>query len=289
MDMKRKEGYKKSAGARIAAIAGRMWVAAAALWLAGSARAQQTAIIPQPVEMETVGTTWTLPATLTVGTTDKALGHAATYLADALTQQTGRKVRTGGKKGDIRLGLDRSLGSGAYRLSVGAKGATIEGGDYAGVVNGIATLRQLMPAAPDTGATVAGVKVSDAPQFGWRGFMIDCSRHFYTVGEIERVLDMMAYYKMNRFHRHLTDDQGWRIEIKRYPALTLKGGWRRLNGQDSLCLKRAEQEDMPNLLLPEEKMRTADDGSREYGGYYTQDDVRRVVAYAAERGIDVIP
>lgn len=289
MDMKRKEGYKKSAGARIAAIAGRMWVAAAALWLAGSARAQQTAIIPQPVEMETVGTTWTLPATLTVGTTDKALGHAATYLADALTQQTGRKVRTGSKKGDIRLGLDRSLGSGAYRLSVGAKGATIEGGDYAGVVNGIATLRQLMPAAPDTGATVAGVKVSDAPQFGWRGFMIDCSRHFYTVGEIERVLDMMAYYKMNRFHWHLTDDQGWRIEIKRYPALTLKGGWRRLNGQDSLCLKRAEQEDMPNLLLPEEKMRTADDGSREYGGYYTQDDVRRVVAYAAERGIDVIP
>lgn len=97
MDMKRKEGYKKSAGARIAAIAGRMWVAAAALWLAGSARAQQTAIIPQPVEMETVGTTWTLPATLTVGTTDKALGHAATYLADALTQQTGRKVRTGAR------------------------------------------------------------------------------------------------------------------------------------------------------------------------------------------------
>ena len=95
MDMKRKEGYKKSAGGRIATIAGRMWVAATALWLAGSARAQQTAIIPQPVEMETVGTTWTLPATLTVGTTDKALGHAATYLADALTQQTGRKVRTG--------------------------------------------------------------------------------------------------------------------------------------------------------------------------------------------------
>ena len=103
MDMKRKEGYKKSAGGRIAAIAGRMWVAAAALWLAGSARAQQTAIIPQPVEMETVGTTWTLPATLTVGTTDKALGHAATYLADALTQQTGRKVRTGGKLSLIHI------------------------------------------------------------------------------------------------------------------------------------------------------------------------------------------
>ena len=119
--------------------------------------------------------------------------------------------------------------------------------------------------------------------------MVDCSRHFYTVDELKKLIDVMAYYKLNRFHWHLTDDQGWRVEVKRYPLLTVKGAWRHFNNQDSLCMANAAKEDMPNLLLPESKIRTTEDGTQEYGGFYTQDDVRDIVAYAAKRGIDVVP
>ena len=289
METKQIESYKKCLNSIVRSLGLRLMAAVVAMLAGGSAVAQQTAIIPQPVDVQPMSGVWTLPSTMKISVADTALNRAAQYLAEVVTAQTGIKAAMVRSKSNVRIALNKSLATGAYTLDVTAWGVTLQGGDYTGVINAIATLRQLLSIGQATGSQVACIRVNDAPQFGWRGFMVDCSRHFYTVAEIEKVLDVMAYYKMNRFHWHLSDDQGWRIEIKRYPKLTEEGGWRHFNAQDSACMQRAQTEDMPNMLLPESKMRTAADGSRQYGGYYTRKDVRHIVQYAAQRGIDVIP
>ena len=118
--------------------------------------------------------------------------------------------------------------------------------------------------------------------------MLDVARHFFTKEEVMSLTDRLACYKFNRLHLHLTDDQGWRIEIKRYPLLTRRGAWRTPNKHDSVCLRRAADERDPKFLLPEKNIRR-EQGKIRYGGYYTQDDIREIVAYAAQRGIEVIP
>ena len=118
--------------------------------------------------------------------------------------------------------------------------------------------------------------------------MLDPCRHFIPVENIKKQLDVLALFKINRMHWHLTDDQGWRIEIKRYPLLTRRGAWRTPNKHDSVCLRRAADERDPKFLLPEKNIRR-EQGKIRYGGYYTQDDIREIVAYAAQRGIEVIP
>ncbi len=287
--MKQPESYKKCRRGTTLIFGLQMIMTVMAVIMSGSARAQTAAVIPQPVEMVQTSGTWVIPHKITISVGETGLKRAAQYMADALKSQSHIEATIVHSKADIRLQLSSTLTPGAYTLEVSPKGITINGGGYQGVVNGIATLRQLMPVGNGAGSQVACTRINDAPQFGWRGFMVDCSRHFYTVAELERVLDVMAYYKLNRFHWHLSDDQGWRIEIKRYPQLTLKGGWRQLNVQDSACLQRAREEDMPNMLLPESKMRTTANGERQYGGYYTKKDVRHIVDYAAQRGINVIP
>lgn len=118
--------------------------------------------------------------------------------------------------------------------------------------------------------------------------MLDVSRHFYTKEEVKELLDMMALYKLNKFHWHLTDDQGWRIEIKKYPLLTEKGAWRTFNGHDRGCMNLAKAQDNPDYEIPESKLRIVE-GDTLYGGFYTQEDIKEIVAYAGVRGIDVVP
>ena len=175
-------------------------------------------------------------------------------------------------------------GEGAYRLNVEKARITVKGHDYGAITSAIATLRQITE-----GKEVTTCQISDAPRFGWRGFHLDCSRHFFSVAEVEEAIDLMALYKLNRFHWHLTDDQGWRIEIKRYPLLTERGAWRKPNGQDASCLYQAKKEDNPDLLLPSDRWRTTAEGDSLYGGFYTQDQIREVVSYAAARGISIVP
>ena len=202
-----------------------------------------------------------------------------------LQEATGIKVSSTQKEAKARIILDLNpqLPAEAYKLNVSKEQVRIEASRPAGFYYALQTLKQLMPRNVMAGVATSdhsqwslpSVEIEDAPRFEWRGFMLDEGRHFFGKDEIKRVIDMMAIYKMNRFHWHLTEDQGWRIEIKKYPRLTSFAAWRpfdKLNdwwvGGRTFC----EQDD-----------------PRAVGGYYTQDDIREVVAYAAERHITIIP
>lgn len=194
------------------------------------------------------------------------------------TATTGVKFQTGKMgKAALQLKLNKTLASEAYNLKVDEKQITIEAARPAGFFYALQTLQQLLPTravlagknvGEDVKLSIPAVTVSDAPQFGWRGFMLDEGRHFFGKEEIKKVLDVMAAYKMNRFHWHLTEDQGWRIEITKYPELTATGAWR-----NSKVLGWGD---------------TKPDGQR-YGGYYTQEDAREIVRYAQERFIEIVP
>ena len=182
------------------------------------------------------------------------------------------KVTTKGK-GAITLSLLESLGEEEYTLDIlPSTGITIKGGTPRAVFYGLQSLLQMVAAAPSSDGviTLAAVKIADKPHFSYRGGMFDVCRHIFTVDEVKRYIDILALHKLNKFHWHLTEDQGWRIEIKRYPELSQVGAYRN-----------------QTIVGKNRSSKTYDD--TRYGGVFTQDEVREVVAYAAERYIDVIP
>lgn len=266
------------------------------LLLVLTATAQRPALIPQPARVEWGTGEFVLPKGATVSCENAQLRPAATYLGEMLAKATGYKVSQRKSKGTIQLALSATGKEGSYTLRVHKDGVRIEGNTYRGVINGIATLRQLFAREIESSAVVADKRwtlpyasIADEPRFDWRGMELDCSRHFFTKEEVKSLLDVLALYKIDRFHWHLTDDQGWRIEIRKYPLLTDNGAWRTFNNQDSVCMARAKVEDNPELEIQPSKIRRNAAGQEQYGGYYTQQDIREVVAYAAVRGIEVIP
>lgn len=259
----------------------------------GTASAADISIIPRPNQIQQRNGTFTLTKRTTIGYEKASLKPAADYLAKWLSKAMGYKIITALKKGDIVLSLNKDgrRAAGAYTLSVDPSHVVISGSGYGGVIAGIESLRQLFPAGAEVKAgkqTVPCVTIQDEPRYQWRGFMLDVSRHFYSKQEVEEMLDLMALYKLNKFHWHLTDDQGWRVEIKKYPLLTQKGAWRKFNNHDRECLRRMKAEDNPDFRIPAEKIRI-ENGDTLYGGFYTQQDIRDIVRYAGVRGIDVIP
>ena len=256
----------------------------ALLPLAVSARVD--CFVPQPQSVKVLKGATTFAAGSTVGYGAPALKPAAEYAAKALQQVCGMEFAVTKGKGSITLKLDaKNRAEGAYRLDVSGGNATVAGADYGGVINGIATLLQMFEPG---GAAVENVSIADRPLYHWRGMHIDVSRHFFTVDELKRFVDVLAAYKFNKMHWHLTDDQGWRIEIKRYPLLTSAGAWRSHNNQDEICFARAKAWHNDDLLLPADRYRQVGE-VKQYGGFYTQEQVKEVVAYAASRGIDVVP
>ncbi|SEA34422.1 hexosaminidase [Arachidicoccus rhizosphaerae] len=182
-----------------------------------------------------------------------------------------------------------SLLSEAYRLHIDPQGVKISARSSTGLYYGLQSLLQLIDqykytqAAGRTAATSVEqstdivlplLEVQDAPAYSWRGFMLDVSRHFYTAAEIKKLLDVMSRYKLNIFHWHLTDDQGWRLQIRRYPKLTSVGAWR---------------EEIPGSVFFNKRPDTLTGTPYRYGGFYTQKEAREIVRYAALRGITVIP
>lgn len=198
----------------------------------------------------------------------KAVGR----FVSALETATGAKTKSG--EGGISFVLNASLAPEQYTINVKADGAVVEASALNGFVYACETLKQMLPAAIYGSAKAKAdwvlpyCSIQDQPRFAYRGMHLDPCRHFWTIEETKRYIDVMTAYKLNRFHWHLTEDQGWRMEIKAYPKLTEVSAWR--NGT---VIK---------------KDWGSNDGIR-YGGFYTQEQMKEIVAYAAERGITVIP
>ncbi|MFJ4741641.1 beta-N-acetylhexosaminidase [Streptomyces sp. NPDC088775] len=234
-------------------------------------------LLPRPVTARSAPGEFPLDACTTI-TAPAALAATAARLRSALRPATGLPlpVTEDGSGPGIALTLRPELGAEAYRLESGPAGVRIEGGDVNGVRHGCQALRQLLPPRVYRGARIAderwavpGAVIEDAPHFRWRGVMLDVARHFLPKREVLRFIDLMAMHRLNTLHLHLTDDQGWRVEILRHPRLTETGGWRRSSQLGSTLDDRTED--------------------RPHGGYYTQDDIREIVAHAAENGITVVP
>ena len=264
----------------------------------GSAMAEVN-IIPKPTSVvEKEGEFW-LKKGFTIGYNDASLEPAANYLKEILTQTTGFSFKTKAGKGKIQLSLipafDESNGdrSENYELYSNKKNIRIYAHSYRGIINGIATLRQLLPASPrggSEGASIPAVTIKDSPNFHWRGLMLDPVRHFFSVEETKKLLDEMALYKLNKFHWHLSDNEGFRMEVKAYPGLTSDTvAWRHFNYHDRQCLERASKENNPAMLIPWKFFKEVEGYGELYGGYYSQEEIRDVVQYAAIRGIDIIP
>ena len=241
---------------------------------------QSPSVIPNPAAMTSQQGEFRLTATtsIVVPTNDKEAKRVAQYFSDLILRTRGLHlpVRTGpprdGKISFQRAG-DRSAGNEAYQLDVTAARVTISAGTANGLFYGATTLWQLLSGSPGTDTPIVrAVRIADAPRFAWRGVMLDSARHFQSPEFIRNYIDWMALHKLNILHWHLTDDQAWRLEIKKYPALTSVGGFRVPAGP-------AAQADIdPATGKP-----------RQYGGFYTQQTVREIVAFAADRGVTIVP
>ena len=189
-------------------------------------------------------------------------------------------VNTAPSSNFVQLSTDVSLPEEAYNLKVTENQVIIYASGHNGFLYGLETIRQLLPVAIESKNVVSNmnwdipnVEIKDSPRFKWRGFMLDVSRHFFDKDYVMETIDQLAFLKMNTLHLHLVDDQGWRIEIKKYPKLTEVGGF------------RVDQEDKPWNARPTPELGK----ETTYGGFYTQEDIKEIVAYAESRGITVVP
>ena len=237
-----------------------------------SATAAAPSLIPLPAQLVPGDGSFRVDAatTIVVADHDPATTQAAHYLIDLLSRTRGLTLQPGGgAKRAIVLRRDPQAPvaqAGGYALDVDTHGIRVSARDDAGLFHGVVTLYQLLtPDAARGAVDVPALSIRDWPRFAWRGVMLDSVRHFQSVAEVKTLLDQMAQHKLDVLHWHLTDDQGWRIQIKRYPELTRIGAWR----------------------TPPDAGR--DGEPQRYGGFYTQTEIRDVVAYAAARHITIVP
>ena len=235
-------------------------------------QAASPSLIPLPAELQRNSGSFKVDngVSIVVPAHDASAHSAAQYLADLAARTRGLHMDVVETKGNGHAIVfqrgPKSDHAEAYTLDVTPQGIRIEAGDDAGLFYGAVTLYQLLtPDAKQGAVDVPALHISDAPRFAWRGVMLDSARHFQSVDDVKKLLDQMAQHKLNVLHWHLTDDQGWRIEIKRYPELTRIGAWR--------TPPAAGHDGEP----------------QRYGGFYTQEQIRDVVAYAAARHITVVP
>ncbi|MFD8347033.1 beta-N-acetylhexosaminidase [[Kitasatospora] papulosa] len=240
-------------------------------------------LIPAPRRADGDGGRGFVPDGATTITAGPGTGGTERWLRTTLGAAFGLPLAPGtvgaeDAAGTIELRIDPALEPECYRLTVVPdRGVRITGGSAAGVFWGAQTLRQLLgpeafrraPVGQGAARGIPATEIEDGPRFGWRGLMLDVARHFTPKDGVLRMLDLLAAHKLNVFHFHLTDDQGWRVEIKRYPRLTEVGAWR----------ARTKYGHRASELWDETP----------HGGFYTQDDIREIVAYAAERHIRVVP
>ena len=247
----------------------RVWriVVAAAFLIAAPAGAQAPLpLIPLPASVQPLPQGFTVANGTAISAQGKGAAIAGRLLSERVQTDRGLMLQRS-PSGAIRIERDRSVeGDEAYRLTVDSHGIRIAAATDVGLIHGAMTLAQLLSPDSQFGQPVAvpGLRIDDAPRFRWRGYMADVARHFQPIESLKKNVDQMAALKLNMLHLHLTDDQGWRVEIKRYPDLTRIGAWRTEPNAGGSPPKR-------------------------YGGFYTQAQLKDLVAYAAERGITIVP
>lgn len=236
---------------------------------------QELPLVPKPASVVTQSGTLTLNSKTEIVYNDQVALQNVLFLNQYLSDNydlTLKTKKSKKNKNGIEFRLDKSFKGEAYALTINDRTVTIQG-DTAGLFYGLQTLLQLMPLDESASVTLPQVTIKDQPRFKYRGAMIDAGRYFFSVEETKRFLDLMSYYKLNTFHWHLTEDGGWRIEIKKYPLLTEIGAWRR-----GTNISRGDNTDNTDKFdrLP-------------HGGFYSQKEIRDIVKYAAARNITIIP
>lgn len=242
---------------------------------------RDVAIVPTPLSMEKGTGSFTFGPNTVITVPTEEQKPVAGLFASLFTRSAGftPKVQVG-TEGDVCLELDKNLPEDAYEMQVSSGQIRVKASDSKGLFYGLQNLRLLLPPAIESSTaqdtvewTVPEMTVKDAPRFGYRGFMLDVSRYFLSKEELLRMIDCMALLKLNRLHLHLTDDNGWRLEIKKYPKLTEVGAWK---------------VDRQHLPFPERRNPKRGEPAT-VGGYYTQADMKEIIAYAADRQIEIIP
>lgn len=247
------------------------------------AQKDQNPLMPLPFEIEYLNGSYTISKSTTISVTDIKSRKIGEMLISKIAASTGYHLSIeDGMEGDIRLIInkvaDETLGSEGYMLQSNSRGVELSANQPAGLFYGLQTLLQLLPDAIESNQVakaswkLPSVKIIDYPRFGWRGLMLDVSRHFFTKEEVEDYIDLLSQYKFNTFHWHLTDDNGWRIEIKSLPKLTGTGAWR---------VARYGQFGEFSLTAPGEPAT--------YGGFYTQQEIKEIIQFANERYVTIIP
>ncbi|MCE5345191.1 MAG: beta-N-acetylhexosaminidase [Bacteroidales bacterium] len=240
--------------------------------------AQNINIIPQPKMVEMKEGYFTLTEKTLICFNDQQLKFLADYTSDNIRLLNKLELHVNSLTGDkkiarsINLILDNklSIAEEGYVLSVFPKEILVQAKTSQGLFYGVQTLLQLIPVNGDR--KVPSLLINDEPRFVWRGLMLDVSRHFFTIDEVKRLIDEMVVYKFNILHLHLTDDQGWRIEIKKLPELTRKGAWR-----------------VPRMGLWWDRECPKEGEEATYGGFYTQEEIKDLVRYAMQRHVNILP
>lgn len=247
------------------------------IWLKPASAQSQTAIIPQPREIEVRQGEFMITSTTQLKY-EEELSPIADYLNTKLENLGGFGLQQSEEqKNVIAFRLSEDFGDEeAYRLSIDTDGVEIAAGHIKGLFYGVQSLLQLLPPVRNNASlALPYLEIEDAPLLSWRGLMLDVSRHFYTTNQIKDLLDLMAAYKLNVFHWHLVDTEAWRLEVKQYPKLTEIGAWRM---------------EYPNSLFYNNDESWKPEGEPyRYGGFYSQEEVKDIVAYAKERQITVMP
>lgn len=231
---------------------------------------QELPLVPKPASVVTQPGTLTLNSNTEIVYNDQVALQDVLFLNQFLSDNydiTLKTKKSKKNKNGIEFRLDKSFKGEAYALTINDRTVTIQG-DTAGLFYGLQTLLQLMPLDESQTVTLPQVTIKDEPRFKYRGAMLDAGRYFFTVEETKRFIDLMSYYKLNTFHWHLTEDGGWRIEIKKYPLLTEIGAWRRGTNINNSSDKFDR--------LP-------------HGGFYSQKEIKDIVKYAAARNVNIIP
>lgn len=248
-------------------------------WISSSF-ATKISIIPEPVKMEIYEGTFTIGEGTGIyfDAKNPLLARHASYFTEVVASVSGFKLKSNKNKAKSQVRLlivpDKLIGEEGYHLTIDINGITISANTDKGVFYGLQSLLQLLPVyRTNAELQLPLLKITDYPRFKWRGMMLDVSRHFFSTEAVKSYIDLMAMYKMNVFHWHLTDSEGWRLEIKKYPKLTSVGAWRK-EIPGSVFYKK-------NQVLPVDTF--------SYGGFYTQAQAREIVLYAGERNIMVVP